>query len=123
MTSRSKNIKNNNWLLKLSRGDYGVSTTFGHLVAALLLAVVNYAFMLNFGGVFGVSVAAGLTFFYGLYTTNIGFGFWRLARELFGRVKALLLRMLALFCLIIGVLSMWDGLYLVSMLISILKSS
>lgn len=118
---RSENIKSNNWLAKLSRGDYGVKTTFFHLIAAILWAIANDAFISMVSSAAWAGVAAGLVILYGAYVANIGMGFWRLARKITGEVKAFLLRILAAVCVLAGIASVFNGLNLLFLLASSLS--
>ncbi|MEQ9769412.1 MULTISPECIES: hypothetical protein [Pectobacterium] len=117
---RAENIKSNSWLAKLSRGDYGVGMTFGHLAIALLLAAINYFFLgrLGNGSVFVGYLVIAVMVFYGIYVANIGMGLWRLARKL-SEVKTFLLRFLAAICVMAGISAIFNGLALVFALLAV----
>ncbi|MCG8709982.1 hypothetical protein JHU04_003257 [Brenneria sp. 4F2] len=110
---RSANIKSNNILAKLARGGYGVGGTFMHLAVAIVFWVVLLVFLL---GQFssdstwlGYLMLAAM-FFYGIYLTNIGLGFWRLAGALSVKPAALLLKLLAVGCVVMSVWEVLNGL-------------
>ncbi|PXW40608.1 hypothetical protein DFO54_11624 [Erwinia sp. AG740] len=118
---RSESLKSNNWLAKLSRGDYGVGGTFLHLVAVLLLAVINFSLLreIENGSVWVGYLAIVCAIFYGIYITNTGMGFWRLARRVPGEVKVFLLRLLSFCCVLAGITAVFNGIGLIFTLFSI----
>lgn len=108
MKSSNDSVKSDNFLLNLSRGNYGITKTLYHLVFSIILIFLITYFSSTAGwNNFLTSISV---FAYGIYIANVGIGLWRLSRKIKQEIGNFFTKALSALSVLFGLSAIFNAL-------------
>lgn len=108
MKSSNDSVKSDNFLLNLSRGNYGIAKTFCHLAFAIIL-IFLITYFSNTAG-WNNFLTSLSVFTYGVYIANVGIGLWRLSRKIKKEIGNFFTKLLSVLSVLFGLSALFNAL-------------